>query len=82
MNNKKNYLPRIKCPACGSTLLLCGNKEIKNATTAVVITDKSEITGDLIIRCKCCKSDVMLHTDTKKYENSIIKLPIQGNASA
>ena len=51
MNNKKNYLPRIKCPACGSTLLLCGNKELKNATTAVVITDKSEIIGDLIIRC-------------------------------
>ena len=82
MNNTKSYRPRIKCPACGGTLLFCSNKDIKNATTAVLITDNSEITGDLIIRCKCCKSDVMLHTDTKKYENSIIKLPIQGNASA
>ena len=82
MNNTKNYLPRIKCPACGSTLLLCGNKELKNATTAVLITDESEITGDLIIRCNRCKSDVMLNTEPRKYENSIIKLPMLGNATA
>ena len=82
MNNKKNYLPRIKCPACNSTLLLVRNKEIKNATTAFVITDKSEVSGDLIIRCKCCKQDIMLCTDTKKYENSIFKVPLIGTVTA
>ena len=82
MNHTKNYLPKIKCPVCNSTLLLVRNKEIKNATTAVVITDKSEMNGDLIIRCKCCKHDVMLCTDTKKYENSIMKVPLLGTVSA
>ena len=82
MNNTKSYRPRIKCPACGGTLLFCSNKDIKNATTAVLITDESEITGDLIIRCNRCKSDVMLNTEPIKYENSIIHLPILGTVSA
>ena len=82
MNNVKSYRPRIKCPACGSTLLQVRSKEIKNATTAVLITDNSEITGDLIIRCKCCKNDVMLNTDIKKVENSIFQVPIIGTVTA
>ncbi|MBR1762449.1 MAG: hypothetical protein IJ731_03690 [Eubacterium sp.] len=82
MNNMKSYRPRIKCPACGSTLLQVRSKEIKNATTAVLITDNSEITGDLIIRCKCCKNDVMLNTDIKKVENSIFQVPIIGTVTA
>ena len=80
MKMKKNYNPRITCPVCDNTLLLANNRAIKNATTAVLITEKTNPQGDLIIRCKHCKNDIMLYTDRKKYEK--LKSEIANSKSA